>query len=100
MLYTQEMKLQINAMGLQVVEFKYLIQQRPVMESLWEKISEELRQIINLIKNDSEKLATELQVVLSKTPPRQRYKVVKRIGPEKYRCFFRRIHIYKARSCC
>lgn len=62
MLYTQEMKLQINAMGLQVIEFKYLMQQGPVTERLLEKMSEELRLIINLIKNEFEKLTTELHV--------------------------------------
>ncbi len=96
MVYTEEMKREINAMGFQVIEVKYFIKRfMRAMESL----TEAMQKMIEQIKNAFGSLL-DFNETMQKLPPKQRYKFCRKLGVENYQCFFQRKKIYRARSCC
>ncbi len=89
MIYTEEMKHQINSMGMEVIEFKRMVKN---LEEIFISISKNVLEIVKQLWNEIKK-GLEL-------PPKQRYKFVKSLGIKNYEVFFQRNQIYKARSCC
>ncbi len=89
MIYTEEMKHQINSMGMEVVEFKRMVKN---LEEIFISISKNVLEIVKQLWNEIKK-GLEL-------PPKQRYKFVKTLGIKNYEVFFQRNQIYRARSCC
>lgn len=89
MVYTEEMKHQINSMGMEVIEFKRMIKDLgEIVLSISENVLEVIRKLWDEIKKGLE------------LPPKQRYKFVKSLGVKNYEVFFQRNRIYRARSCC
>lgn len=89
MVYTEEMKHQINFMGMEVIEFKRMINKfKEIIQSIIKTALEIIKELWNEIKKGLE------------LPPKQRYKFVKSLGINNYEVFFQRNHIHRARSCC
>lgn len=89
MIYTEEMKHQINSMGMEVIEFKRMVKN---LEEIFISISKNVLEIVNQLWGENKK-GLEL-------PPKQRYKFVKSLGVKNYEVFFQRNQIYRARSSC
>lgn len=109
MIYTEEMKSQINAAGFQVIEFKrfvkrlHLALERTVtaIKKILEILSEMISRAADILKKLFDgTLILELNHQLRKMPPKQRYKFCRKLGIQNYQCFFQRKHVYRARSCC
>jgi len=109
MIYTEEMKRQINAAGFQVIEFKRFVKRLNLaleqVVSTVKKILATISEIISRAVNSMKELfdstfVLELNHQLRKMSPKQRYKFCRKLGVENYQCFFQRRHIYRARSCC
>ena len=96
MVYTEEMKGEINAMGFQVIEVKRFIKRiLEAVEILWEAIQKMIEQIKNAFGS-----LLDFNETMRNLPPKQRYKFCQKLGIENYQCFFQRKQIYRARSCC
>lgn len=109
MIYTEEMKHQINAAGFQVIEFKRLVKrlnlvlERTVIaiKKTLEIMSEMISRAADILKKLFDgTFVLELNHQLRKMPPRQRYKFCRKLGIANYQCFFQHRHVYRARSCC
>lgn len=100
MIYTEEMKRQINAAGFQVIEFKRFVKKFcEVVDSLVNI----LKKIIRWMVDEATKILNNFVAVVRevrKMPPKQRYKFCRKLGIQNYQCFFQRRHVYRARSCC
>ncbi len=96
MIYTEEMKREINVMGFQVIEVKYFIKR--FMRAV-ESLVEAMQKMIEQIKNAFESLL-DFNDTMQTLPPKQRYKFCRKLGIENYQCFFQRKQIYRARSYC
>lgn len=96
MVYTEEMKKQINSVGFQVIEFKRLIKR--FIQAV-ESLAEAIRKMIEQIKNAFGSLLN-FNDAMQKLSPKQRYKFCRKLGIKNYQCFFQRKQIYRARSCC
>lgn len=96
MIYTEEMKREINVMGFQVIEVKYFIKR--FMRAV-KSLAEAMQKMIEQIKNAFGSLL-DFNETMQKLPPKQRYKFCRKLGVENYHCFFQRKQIYRARSCC
>ncbi len=95
MIYTEEMKKQINSAGLQVIEVKRLLKR--FIQAV-ESLAEAIRKMIEQIKNAFGSLL-DFNDTVQKLPPKQRYKFCRKLGIKNYQCFFQRKQIYRARSC-
>lgn len=100
MIYTEEMKHQINAAGFQVIEFKRFVKKFcKVVNSLVDV----LKKMVQWVVDEATKILNNFVAVVSKVrkmPPKQRYEFCRKLGVQNYHCFFQRRHIYRARSCC
>lgn len=96
MIYTEEMKRKINAIGFQVIEVKYFIKR--FMKAV-ESLAEAIQKMIEQIKDAFGSLLA-LNDAMWKLPPKQRYEFCRKLGIENYQYFFQRKQIYRARSCC
>lgn len=104
MIYTEEMKHQINAAGFQVIEFKRFVNR---MNLALERVVVAIKKILKIMSemisraaDIMKKLLLEFNHKLRKMRPKQRYKFCRKLGIQNYQCFFQRRHIYRARSCC
>ena len=107
MIYTEEMKHQINVAGFQVIEFKLYVKKfNEIMEALKDAVKKIAEFLAKMISEAAKKLREsfgdliDLKQELVKIPPKQRYKFVRKIGAENYQGFFLRKQIHVARSCC
>ncbi len=109
MIYTEEMKRQINAAGFQMIEFKRFVKRLNLVleritiavKKILEIMSETISRLANTLKKLSDgTFALELNHQLRKMPPKQRFKFCRKLGIENYQCFFWRRHVHRARSCC
>lgn len=100
MIYTEEMKRQINAAGFQVIEFKRFVKKFcEVIDSLVDILKEMIRWMVD----EATKILNNFVAVVRevrKMPPKQRYKFCRKLGIKNYQCIFQRRHVYRARSCC
>ena len=100
MIYTEEMKKQINVAGFQVIEFKRFVKKFcDVMDSMVELLKKMVRWAIEHATKILNNFATAVQEI-HKISPKQRYKFCLKLGIKNYQCFFQRKQIYRARSCC
>lgn len=100
MIYTEEMKRQINAAGFRVIEFKRFVKKFcKVLDSLVDL----LKRMVRWVAKEATKIFSNFAAVIQKVRkmlPKQRYKFCRKLGIENYQCFFRRRNVYRARSCC
>lgn len=96
MIYTEKMKRQINAAGFQVIEVKWLVKHlMEAVKTLAEAIGKMIEQIKAIFNN-----LLDLHDAIMSMPPRQRYKLCRKLGIKNYQCFFQRRWVYRTRSCC
>lgn len=103
MIYTEEIKKQINSAGFQVIEFKRFVKHlhtkiteiATILSKMIRKIGELFRKAVDCIV-DFLKARDEIR----KMPTKQRYKFCRKLGIENYSVFFQRNQIHRARSCC
>lgn len=100
MIYTEEMKRQINAAGFQVIEFKQFVKKFcEVVNSLVDI----LKKMIRWVVDEAAKILNNFVAAVNevhKMPPKQRYKFCRKLGNKNYQCFFQCRHVYRERSCC
>ena len=96
MIYTEEMKKQINSAGFQVIEIKRFIKR--FMQAVG-SLADVIRKMIEQIKNAFGSLL-DFNDAMQKFPSKQRYKFCRKLGIKNYQCFFQRKQIYRARSSC
>lgn len=112
MLYTEEVKQNINKAGLQVIEFKnFAWKIHKEWNLLKDILADMVRPIANLISKVVNAIGQMYSVIshvnpetvetlIKKLPPKQRYKLVRKLGENEYQRFFRHRHIYRIRNCC
>ncbi len=95
MIYTEEMKCQINSMGMEVVEFKKMVKSKRMFKNLEEIFIFISKNVSEIVKQFFEEIKKVLEL-----PSKQTYKFIKSLGVKNYEVFSRRKQIHRARSCC
>lgn len=111
MLYTEEIKQTINKAGFQVAEFKNFIRKihkiwnslKDVLSDMYRLMGDLIRKVIKTVGKMCSAIRVNpetIETLIKNLQPKQRYKVVRKLGEKEYQRFFQRRHVYRIRSCC
>lgn len=95
--YDEEMIQQIKSTGMTIEEFDEMLSK---MVCDIQDFVEKMRSIVRDFVENIKEIFAEIIKEIEKVEPRQRYKIVKKLGVENYEVFFERKTIHRSRSCC